>query len=69
MNNIEMKEILPFLIPLVIVQFALLAVTIRHILTHKTYKRGTRALWLAVSIIGMEFIGPVLYFLLGKEDN
>ncbi|MCI8826245.1 MAG: PLDc N-terminal domain-containing protein [Lachnospiraceae bacterium] len=69
MNNIEMKEILPFLIPLVIVQFVLLAVTIRHILTHKTYKRGTRALWLAVSIIGMEFIGPVLYFLLGKEDN
>lgn len=69
MNNIEMKEILPFLIPLVIVQFVLLAVTIRHILTHKTYKRGTRALWLAVPIIGMEFIGPVLYFLLGKEDN
>ncbi len=69
MNNIEMKEILPFLIPLVIVQFVLLAVTIGHILTHKTYKRGTRALWLAVSIIGMEFIGPVLYFLLGKEDN
>lgn len=69
MNNIEMKEILPFLIPLVIVQFVFLAVTIRHILTHKTYKRGTRALWLTVSIIGMEFIGPVLYFLLGKEDN
>lgn len=69
MNNIEIKELLPFLIPLVIVQFVLLAVTIRHILTHKTYKRGTRALWLAVSIIGMEFIGPVLYFLLGKEDN
>ena len=69
MNNIEMKEILPFLITLVILQLVLLAVTIRHILTHKTYKRGTRALWLAVSIIGMEFIGPVLYFLLGKEDN
>lgn len=69
MNNIEVKEILPFLIPLVIMQFVLLIVTIRHILTHKTYKRGSRVLWLTVSIIGMEFIGPVLYFLFGKEDN
>ena len=28
----------------------------------------TDALWLAVAIIGMNFIGPILYFLLGKED-
>lgn len=69
MTNIDIKEILPFLIPLIIIQFTLLAVTIRHILTHKNYKHGSRALWLAVSIIGMEFIGPVLYFLFGKEDS
>lgn len=62
-------EILPFLIPLAIAEFALLAYTIYHILTHRTYKRGSRALWLAVTIIGMEFIGPVLYFLLGREDG
>jgi len=47
---------------------ALLAYTIYHILTHRTYKRGSRALWLAVALIGMQFIGPILYFLLGKED-
>lgn len=62
-------EILPFLIPLAIAEFALLAYTIYHILSHRTYKRGSRALWLAVAIIGMEFIGPVLYFLLGREDG
>ena len=61
-------EFLPFLIPLAIVQFALLGYTLYHILTHKTYKRGTRTLWLVVTIIGMEFIGPILYFLIGKED-
>lgn len=64
----DLNEILPFLIPLVIVEFVLLAVTLWHILTHKTYKRGNRALWLIVAIVGMNFIGPVLYFLLGKED-
>jgi hypothetical protein len=61
-------EILPFLIPLAIAQFALLGYTLYHILTHKNYKRGNRTLWLIIAIIGMEFIGPILYFLLGKED-
>ncbi len=64
----NVKEILPFLIPLAIAQFALLGYTLYHILTHRQYKRGTRALWLVVAIVGMEFIGPILYFLLGKED-
>ena len=65
----KITELLPFLIPLAIVEFALLGYTLYHILTHKTYKRGTRTLWLVVAIIGMEFIGPILYFLFGKEDN
>ena len=64
----KITEFLPFIIPLAIVQFALLGYTLYHILTHKTYKRGTRNLWLVVTIIGMEFIGPILYFLFGKED-
>ncbi len=42
----KIKEFLPFLIPLVIVQFGLLAYTIRHILTHDSYRRGSRGLWL-----------------------
>ena len=64
----KITEFLPFLIPLAIAEFALLGYTLYHILTHKTYKRGNRTLWLVVTIIGMEFIGPILYFLFGKED-
>ena len=64
----QLMEFLPFLIPLVIVQFALLGYALWHILTHKTYKRGSRAMWLIIVIVLMNFIGPILYFLLGKED-
>jgi len=67
MNNL--KDILPFLIPLAIAEIALLIFTLHHILTHNSYKRGSRTLWLVIAIIGMEFIGPILYFLLGKEDD
>ena len=64
----QLTEFLPFLIPLVIVQFALLGYTIHHILTHKSYTRGTRALRLIVTIELMNYVGPILYLLLGKED-
>ena len=64
----EMREMLPFLIPLVIAEFGLLGYTLYHILTHKSYKRGSRGLWLAVTIIGMNFVGPILYWILGRED-
>lgn len=63
-----LQEYLPFLIPLIVAQLALLGYTLYHILTHTHYKRGTRGLWLVVALVGMQFIGPILYFLLGKED-
>ena len=70
MNELnELKEFLPFLIPLVIAEFALFGYTLHHVLTHKTYKRGNRALWLVLTIVFMNFVGPILYFLLGKEDE
>ena len=64
----EIMEFLPFLIPLIVAEFALFGYTLYHILTHKSYKRGNRTLWLVVTIVLMNFVGPVLYFLLGKED-
>lgn len=65
----EIKELLPFLIPLIIVEIILLVVTLRHILTHDTYKRGNRTLWIIVSIVGMQLWGPILYFAIGKADE
>lgn len=66
--GMNLQEMLPFLIPLIIAQFALLGFTLWHVLTHKDYKRGSRALWLVIVIVGMAFIGPIAYFLFGKED-
>ena len=65
----QIMEFLPFLIPLVIAEFALLGYTLYHILSHNTYKRGNRTLWLVLTIVLMNFVGPILYFVLGKEDS
>ena len=64
----KLMELIPFLVPLIIAEVILLVVTLRHILTHDKYKRGNRVLWIVVTIVGMQFWGPILYFLLGKED-
>ena len=66
--SVSSNEMLPFLIPLAIAEFALFGFTLYHILTHKNYKRGTRALWLIITIVFMNFVGPIIYFLFGKED-
>jgi uncharacterized membrane protein len=64
----EILELLPFLIPLAIAELGVCGYTLYHIFTHKSYKRGSRALWVALTIILMNsFIGPILYFLLGRE--
>ena len=65
----ELMEMLPFLIPLVAVQFALLGYALYHILTHNSYKIGNRVLWLIITIVLMNYIGPILYFIFGKEDS
>lgn len=65
----ELIECLPFLIPLAIVQFSLFGYALYHILTHKKYKMGSRVLWLVITILLMNFVGPILYLVLGKEDS
>lgn len=65
----KIMEYLPFLIPVAIAEFALLGYTLYHILTHNHYKRGNRTLWLIIAIVLMNFVGPILYFLLGREDD
>lgn len=64
----KIMQFLPFLIPLVIAQLTLLGYTLYHILTHDRYKRGTRLTWVIITVVFMNFVGPILYFLLGKED-
>lgn len=68
MNFEQLIEWLPFVIPLILVELVLCIITMRHILTHDTYKRGNRRIWVIVAIIGFNLLGPILYFLLGKED-
>lgn len=64
----DLKEYLPFIIPLAIIQLALLCTSLVHVLTHKNYRTGNRLLWVLVCVL-VNTIGPVLYFVLGRSDE
>ena len=69
MNELaELVEFLPFLIPLLLMQYGLIGYSLYHIFTHNTYKRGNRVLWVILTLC-INFIGPVLYLIIGKEDE
>lgn len=64
----QVNEMLPFLIPIAVIEFGLFIYALRHILTHQNYKMGNRKIWLIITIIGMNFVGPIAYLLLGREE-
>ena len=63
----KLLEMLPFLLPMAILQFSLLGFALYHALTHNRYKVGTRPIWI-ILIVFVNFIGPILYFAIGKDD-
>lgn len=63
----KIMPILPFLIPVIILELSLTVYALVHILTHKTYKSGTRTVWIIVSFI--QIIGPIIYLIFGKSDE
>ena len=64
----DLKEYLPFIIPLAVLQLGLMIAALVSIFKHKTYKTGNRAVWVIVTLF-VSMIGPILYFVLGKEED
>jgi len=52
---------------LILMELALTGAALYSIFSHTTYKRGTRLIWVLVSLI--EIIGPILYFVFGRSDE
>jgi hypothetical protein len=66
---VTIQEVLPLLIPLIVLQLALLAVGL-HDLTRpdRRVKGGNKLVW-GLVIAFVQFIGPLVYFLFGREDG
>jgi hypothetical protein len=64
----ELTALLPIIIPIVVLQLGLAIAAVVSILRRRTFRVGSRGVWLPVVIV-IGIIGPVLYFILGRGDE
>ena len=67
MNLDKLTEYLPMLIPLIIIQL-LLIVAALYDLIRREKTRGPKWVWVLV-ILFVNMIGPIVYFVVGREDE
>ena len=64
----KLMEYLPFLIPIIIVELALMLTALIHVLKHKKYRFGNQVLWI-VLVVFLQIVGPILYFTVGRGEE
>lgn len=63
----QIREFIPLLIPLLILQLVLMTVALID-LARRPKTRGPKWVWVLV-VIFINTIGPIIYFVLGREDE
>jgi hypothetical protein len=63
----ELQDILPFLIPLILLQLVLMVTGLID-LSKRQKTRGPKWLWTLLLILG-QLWGPVLYFIFGRGED
>lgn len=63
---INVRELLPFLIPLIIFQLLLMISALAMIVRQRRFKYLNRAAWVIIVVV-FNIVGPVLYFVLERK--
>jgi hypothetical protein len=67
-NDLEtIMELLPLLVPILIIQLALVVAAIIDLSRRET-TRGPKVVWVLVILL-VNFIGPILYFVIGRDEG
>lgn len=56
------------ILPVIILNILLAVIALVHVLRHKNYRCGNRALWIVV-VLFIQIIGPILYFVIGRGEE
>ena len=67
MDGIDIGEYIPLLVPLLVIQLVLLTVALLDLRKQEKTK-GPKWLWVLI-IVFINTIGPILYFVVGREEE
>lgn len=62
----NLSELIPFLIPVLLIQLALVVVALKDLINRERTK-GPKWAWVLI-ILFFNFIGPIVYLLIGREE-
>jgi hypothetical protein len=66
---VTFEEILPFLVPLIVLQLVLVAVGLYDLTRPERRVKGDSKWAWALVIVFVNLLGPLIYFLFGREDT
>ena len=64
----DLVQMLPYLVPLFILESALVLVALIDLAKRKQVAGGNKLIWVAVIIL-IQYIGPVIYFFAGRKEE
>jgi hypothetical protein len=67
-DNLNVGQLIALLVPLVLVELGLLGFALYDLVKRKHVRGGNKLLW-GIIIVVFEFFGPILYFVLGREEE
>ena len=67
-DNLNLGQLIALLIPLILVELGLLAFALYDLVKRKRVRGGNKWVW-GIIIVVVEIFGPILYFVLGREEE
>lgn len=64
----EIREMIPLLIPLVVIHLVLIGIALRDLVRRKRVKGGNKLVW-GLVIVFIQYIGPILCLIIGREED
>lgn len=68
MSSPNTTQLILVTIPLILIELGLLALALYDLIKRKKVRGGNKWLW-AILIVFVNIIGPILYFILGREEE
>lgn len=63
----QLVELLPFLIPLIVLELALMVVALADLLRRERTRNLSKGVWILI-VVFIQIFGPIAYFLAGREE-
>ena len=67
-NLSEITNLLPVLIPLLILELGLMIFALVNIVKRKRVRGGNKVVWIIIVVL-IQVIGPIIYFAVGREEE